>query len=271
MNQNSINLSLAAYFNDIVLYFYEDTSLVESMGREFGFDINKDIFLAMSFLYPSDTVVEYDAKKQLQDILAPTVQCGPINRTIDSQQFLLADKGVSLFLIGPNKSELIDDSKILTEQALELIHTNLPNARIRIGIGTPETGLAGIVTSFRHAIQAVTTGEKFKNKREVLDYISMEIYSAINAMVIAYGENLIGTIIKQLTDEEQLILGKYYKCKENVADTAKGLSLSEDEVLRCFEQIKNRIGLDVNDTEDNFKLNFIMIAKRVLEKEKKKR
>lgn len=31
-------------------------------------------------------------------------------------------------------------------------------------------------------------------------------------------------------------------------------------------QSERKTGLDVNDTEDNFKLNFIMIAKRVLEK-----
>lgn len=36
-------------------------------------------------------------------------------------------------------------------------------------------------------------------------------------------------------------------------------------------QGERKTGLDVNDTEDNFKLNFIMIAKRVLEKEKKRR
>ena len=35
-----------------------------------------------------------------------------------------------------------------------------------------------------------------------------------------------------------------------------------------LSRIKEKTGLDVNDTEDNFKLNFIMIAKRVLEKEK---
>ncbi len=37
---------------------------------------------------------------------------------------------------------------------------------------------------------------------------------------------------------------------------------------KCIKTDKNKTGLDVNDTEDNFKLNFIMIAKRVLEKEK---
>lgn len=68
-----------------------------------------------------------------------------------------------------------------------------------------------------------------------------------------------------------MILGKYYKCKELIPDTAAALHISEEEVGRCLEEIKVRTGLDVHDTEDNFKLNFIMIAKRVLEKEKKYR
>ena len=42
-------------------------------------------------------------------------------------------------------------------------------------------------------------------------------------------------------------------------------------VRNALYRVKEKTGLDVNDTEDNFKLNFIMIAKRVLEKEKKRR
>ena len=49
------------------------------------------------------------------------------------------------------------------------------------------------------------------------------------------------------------------------------LNISTDEVTNALKQIKTKTGLDVNDTEDNFKLNFIMIAKRVLEKEKRRR
>ena len=48
-----------------------------------------------------------------------------------------------------------------------------------------------------------------KKKRRVLDFIGMDIYSAINAMVLAYGQSLISTILLQLTDEEQTILGKH--------------------------------------------------------------
>ena len=75
----------------------------------------------------------------------------------------------------------------------------------------------------------------------------------------------------QLTEEEQTILGKYYKCKEQVPAVAAALHISQEEVQNALYRVKEKTGLDVNDTEDNFKLNFVMIAKRVLEKEKKRR
>lgn len=154
---------------------------------------------------------------------------------------------------------------------MELLDEKFPNSPIRIGIGTLETGLSGIETTYKNLIQAVNVGEKFKKERRILDYIGMEIYSAINAMVIAHGESLIKSILKQLTENEQTILGKYYKCKELIPETASALGISEEEVTHCLKQIKDRTGLDVHDTEDNFKLNFIMIAKRVLEKEKQRK
>ena len=36
-----------------------------------------------------------------------------------------------------------------------------------------------------------------------------------------------------------------------------------------LQQVKINTGLDVNDTEDNFKLHFVMIAKKVLENDER--
>ena len=156
----------------------------------------------------------------------------------------------------------------MCDKALELLKQNRPDVFIRIGIGTLETGLSGIERTYQNSLRAVNAGEKFKKERRILDFMGMEIYSAINAMVLAHGQSLISTILLQLTDGEQTILGKYYKCKEQIPAVAAALHLSEEEVLNTLCRIKEKTGLDVNDTEDNFKLNFIMIAKRVLEKEK---
>lgn len=271
MNSQAANLTLSSYFNDITIHFYEDTALMESTGRQFGIDINKDHFLALSFLYPSDQVVSYEDKRRLMDLLTPIVSCMPLNHAIDSPQFLACDKGTVLFLMAHTKEELLSASSKVCEKAIILLEQNLPEPFIRIGIGTIENGLAGIELSYQNSLRAVNAGEKFKKERRVLDFIGMEIYSAINAMVLAHGQSLISTILLQLTGEEQTILGKYYKCKEQIPAVAAALNLKEDDVQKALHQIKEKTGLDVNDTEDNFKLNFVMIAKRVLEKEKQRR
>ena len=65
------------------------------------------------------------------------------------------------------------------------------------------------------------------------------------------------------------VLAKYYKCKEDIAETARQLGMSEDDVKTSLNMVRINTGLDVNDTEDNFKLHFIMIAKKVLENDEK--
>ena len=45
--------------------------------------------------------------------------------------------------------------------------------------------------------------------------------------------------------------------------------MSEDDVKTSLNMVRINTGLDVNDTEDNFKLHFIMIAKKVLENDEK--
>ena len=268
MNKKDANITFSSYFNDITIHFYEDTDFMESVGKRFGIDVNRDYFLAMSFLYPSDMAVSYEDKCALMELLSPVAVYGPINKSIDSPQFLICDRGTTLFLAAHTKEELTGSRGNVCDKALELLKQNLPDVFIRIGIGTLETGLSGIERTYQNSLRAVNAGEKFKKERRILDFMGMEIYSAINAMVLAHGQSLISTILLQLTDGEQTILGKYYKCKEQIPAVAAALHLSEEEVLNTLCRIKEKTGLDVNDTEDNFKLNFIMIAKRVLEKEK---
>ena len=271
MNKNDTNITFSSYLNDITIHFYEDVAFMESVGKKFGIDVNKDYFLAMSFLYPSDMIVSYEDKRALMELLSPIVLCGPLNKSIDSPQFMTCDKGTTLFLAAHTKEELSSASTRACDEALDLLKKNLPDVFIRIGIGTSENGLTGIERTYQNSLRAVNAGEKFKKERRVLDFIGMEIYSAINAMVLAHGQSLISTILLRLTEEEQTILGKYYKCKEQAPAVAAALHISQEEVQNALYRVKEKTGLDVNDTEDNFKLNFVMIAKRVLEKEKKRR
>ena len=53
MNKNTTDITLSAYFNDIVIGYYEDEDLVKQFGRQLGFDVDMDTFMAVSFQYPS--------------------------------------------------------------------------------------------------------------------------------------------------------------------------------------------------------------------------
>ena len=96
----------------------------------------------------------------------------------------------------------------------------------------------------------------------ILEYMGMEIYSSINQMVVNFGDRLTRTVLRQLGETEKRVLSKYYKCKEDVALTAEELGMTQEEVKNSLAQVKVNTGLDVNDTEDNFKLHFITIAKK---------
>lgn len=271
MSNSDNKITFSSFYNNITIHFYEDDQFMESIGRSFGLNINKDYFLAISFMYPSDMVVSYNMKNNLMQQLTDLTAYGPLNAAIPQPQMILCDKGTSMLLAAHTKEELSSCQKQIQQAAITILTKKISDGFVRIGIGTIESGLNGIEKTFQNSVIAVNVGEKFKKERRVLDYIGMQIYSAINAMVLAYGSSLIDAILLQLTEQEQTILGKYYKCKEQIPQTAAALNISTDEVTNALKQIKTKTGLDVNDTEDNFKLNFIMIAKRVLEKEKRRR
>ena len=117
--------------------------------------------------------------------------------------------------------------------------------------------------------------EKGKNsKKNAVSWILSEWKFTVPSTLwylLAFGDSLISTILLQLTEEEQTILGKYYRCTEEIPQTAAALNITTQDVTDALTRVKTKTGLDVHDTEDNFKLNFVMIAKRVLEKEKRRR
>ena len=157
----------------------------------------------------------------------------------------------------------------IKETALEQVEKINSDRKIRVGIGTIESGIKGIKHTYSNAQDAVKAGEIFKKDRVILEYMGMEIYSSINQMVVNFGDRLTRTVLKQLGETEKRVLAKYYKCKEDIAETARQLGMSEDDVKTSLNMVRINTGLDVNDTEDNFKLHFIMIAKKVLENDER--
>lgn len=269
MNINTTDITFTTYFKELLLHFYEDESIVKKLGLGFGFDIDKDYFLAISLQYPSLSISTFDEKEALRNALEKFELPTEINKTIAGNQFMYDDNGVSVFLISHNKSELLESINTFKKEIIDFLDAFPHEKKIRVGIGTIESSIDGIMNSYDNATAAIKAGELFKKDRTILDYISMEIYSSINAMVVNYGKPLTTIVLKQLTPDEIHILSKYYKCKELVSETAKSLSLDEETVKTALQQVKAKTGLDVEDTEDNFKLHLVMIARTIFNNQEK--
>ena len=269
MNKNTTDITLSAYFNDIVIGYYEDEDLVKSFGKKFGFDVDKDTFMAVSFLYPSDAYVRNEDKEKLKPAAEAMIQYSGINKKIGGSQVMVADMGLVVILTSHSRRDMHYALEDIKNEALEQLEKIDSDMRIRVGIGTMKSGIKGIKHTYKNALDAVRAGEIFKPDRVILEYMGMEIYSAINQMVVSYGDRLTRTVLKQLGETEKKVLSKYYKCKEDVALTARQLDMTEEEVQASLVQVKINTGLDVNDNEDNFKLHFITIAKKVLENDER--
>lgn len=269
MNKNTTDITLSAYFNDIVIGYYEDENLVKQFGKKLGFDVDEDVFMAVSFQYPSDMRVTMEDREKFTHAAESVIALSEINQNIEGKQIITCDSGVCVILISHDKAEMREIQSQVKEIAKEEVSHIESERRVRVGIGTIESGIKGIKHTYVNAQDAVKAGEIFKRERVVLEYMGMEIYSSINQMVVNYGDRLTRTVLKQLSETEKKVLSKYYKCKEDVALTAEQLGMTEKEVENSLVQVKVNTGLDVNDNEDNFKLHFIMIAKKVLENDER--
>lgn len=269
MNKNTTDITLSAYFNDIIIGYYEDEDLVKRFGEGFGFDVDKDTFMAVSLLYSSDADVTKEDREKLIPAATSMIAYSPINSRIEGNQVITADYGVCLMLIAGSKEEMRGQLEDIEREVLTQVGKIRSDIKIRVGIGTMESGIKGIKESYYNSQDAIKAGEIFKKNRVLLEYVGMEIYSAINQMVVSYGDRLTRTVLKELSDRDKDVLSRYYKCKEDKALTAAKLGLSVEDVESSLNQVKINTGLDVNDIEDNFKLHFITIARKVLENDER--
>lgn len=264
MHYRTEEIKFIAYFTDILNHFYEDVRDVYRLAHTLGFNLEEDCFLAVTFMFPSTELATLEEKEVLRNALHNIKNLPEKNQQIDEEQYLYMENGVATFLIGGEKKDLTKMLDSYKAEVLEVLKAVNLSKRVRVGFGLIERDLKGISKTYKNAKNAVSAGEIFKKERHILDYMSMEIYSSINAMITNYGDRMTTVVLEQLDEETQRILGKYYKCKADIGRTAEKLSIDRELVVTALETVKENTGLDVNDTEDSFKLHLVMIAKKVL-------
>ena len=174
MNKNTTDITLSAYFNDIVIGYYEDEDLVKQFGRQLGFDVDMDTFMAVSFQYPSDMNVKPEDREKLTDAANAIIALSDINKKIGGKQIITCDSGDCVILIMKDKSAMRDLIPQIKETALQEVEKISADRKIRVGIGTIENGIKGIKHTYSNAQDAVKAGEDRQELHERIRELSME-------------------------------------------------------------------------------------------------
>ena len=110
--------------------YYEDGDLVKQFGRQLGFDVDMDTFMAVSFQYPSDMNVKPEDREKL-------TKCGKCDhrsirhqQKIGGKQIITCDSGDCVILIMKDKSGMRDlIPQIQGETALQEVERSSPTER----------------------------------------------------------------------------------------------------------------------------------------------
>ena len=121
-----------------------------------GFDVDMDTFMAVSFQYPSDMNVKPEDREKLTNAANAIIALSDINKKIGGKQIITCDSGDCVILIMKDKSGMRDLIPQIKETALQEVEKIESDRKIRVGIGTIESGIKGIKHTYSNSQDAVT-------------------------------------------------------------------------------------------------------------------
>ncbi len=247
------------YVKNLIFGIYEDELLMKRIGTEFGFDMDNDVFVMMSLGFHDQYNVTDEEKKRLHDagkhialLCYKTVPnydpVIPFNNQVTVLLFAKDEQQMRALLLSAEQTALEDTEKYFSV------------CPVRIGEGNIGSGIQGIKESYHQSVRAIRAGAIFKQHHRLLRFNNMEIYSILDEIMRVHRHSLFKTVLSQLTAAETDTLCMYYECKEDVSKTAERRGLTTQAVMDDFASVKSKLGLDVHDSEDNFKLHLVMLA-----------
>lgn len=144
----------------------------------------------------------------------------------------------------------------------------------RIGFSKASSGADTILTCYRQALEAVDTGYKFHDNKQIFSYYIDQIYYILlkhftnHDLQELYNETL-GILEKyDLKTQSELTntLKAYIDCQQNITKTAKQLFIHRNTMFYRLDQIRELIHVDFDSKDDIYKLQTAFYIKDILNK-----
>ncbi|WP_195421315.1 PucR family transcriptional regulator [Faecalicatena contorta] len=255
---------LGKYISDIIFHPSSNERMLQEEGRLLKVDIEKDCFQSLILEFDTDDAQEGNVSRMIRfavDRLANFTES--LSKELFCGSFKL-EKGMLLFLYSREEAILEQYLPfVLTEMRVILDSLSIP-CDWKVGIGTARKNAVGIRRSYEEAVQAMELGKILEPLKKTYQFKDLELYSSLREILQHKQESLFSSILGKLKNQELVdTLIIYFECNGNMDETASCMYTHKNTIKYRLNKIKELTGLDVKNQEDNFKLYFMVLEKKL--------
>ena len=264
MTESNRKEMLGKYISDIIFHPSPNEELLQEEGRLLKVDIEKDFFQSLILEFDTDEMQEGNVFRMIRfavDRLANFTES--LSEELFCGSFKM-EKGM-FFLLYSREEEVLEQYLpfVLTEMRVILDSLSIP-CDWKVGIGTIRKNVAGIRCSYEEAVQAMELGRIMEPMKKTYQFRDLELYSSLREILQHKQESLFSSILGKLKNQELVdTLIIYFECNGNMDETASRMYTHKNTIKYRLNKIKELTGLDVKNQEDNFKLYFMVLEKKL--------
>lgn len=264
MTESNRRAMFSKYISQIIFPAASSERMLVEEGHLLKIDLEKDYFQAIAVSADMESVLagtEYRTIKYAMEKLMGFTE--ELSEVISGGYFRM-ERGVILMLCSKERQALEQYIPfVLTELKLNFQNMSLP-FEWKIGIGTVRSTVDGIRQSYLQAIQAIEIGKVLKKPDMQYRFEDLELYANLQSMLQRKEGSFLGDKLESLKNQELVdTLMVYYEYNGNLDEIAGRMYTHKNTIKYRLNKIKELTGLDVKCQEDNFKLYFMVLEKKL--------
>lgn len=161
------------------------------------------------------------------------------------------------------ESELLDNANLI----VSMINTELM-VKVKVTYGRTSKDIKELAELYNESVMALEVVNIFYEERNVASYTSLGIGRLIHqlprGLCNLFLNEVLGENANKLTNDDIMIIDKFFENSLNVAETARDLEINRTTLIYRLEKINGKIELDIRKFEDALVLKIAMMVGRYI-------
>ena len=141
--------------------------------------------------------------------------------------------------------------------------------KVKVGIGTPVTGIKDLARSFKEAQIAIEVGKVFDTDKTIVSYDNLGIARLIYHLPTTLCETFLKEVFKKgsiesLDHETLFTIQRFFENNLNVSETSRKLFVHRNTLVYRLDKIKKLTGLDLREFDHAIIFKIALMVKKYL-------